>query len=315
MLWTILTPETSVHWNGEKLLFGPGAQLSDAPGHDGLEGLWRSYYGSIFNPARVNPDAMRAEMPKRFWKNLPEAALIPDLIANAPARTAQMIAAAPTLPARRRGAEWTPSVAPEKGADDTLPGIAADVALCRACPLWEPATQAVPGEGPSNAKMMVIGEQPGDQEDIAGKPFIGPAGRLFDQALSQAGVERSSLYVTNAVKHFKFEPRGKRRIHKKPGAPEIKACRPHLMREFAALDPDVVVLLGASAAQAVLGRSVAVTRERGAPFQLEDGRWAVIATHPAYILRLPERVDQERAFEALRADLAAAVALVGERRP
>jgi DNA polymerase len=161
---------------------------------------------------------------------------------------------------------------------------------------------------------MIIGEQPGDLEDIAGKPFVGPAGKLFDQALAEAGVERARVFVTNAVKHFKFEPRGKKRLHKKPGREEIHACRPLLLRELAAVDPEVVVLLGASAAQAVLGRSVAVTKARGQPFRLEDGRWAVVATHPAYVLRLPDREAQARAFADLRADLQAAAAVVGAPR-
>jgi uracil-DNA glycosylase len=316
--WTILTPERSAHWTGAEVLFGPGAAQRDAPEGDPLEELWRSYYASIFNPARLNTDAMRAEMPKRFWKNLPEAALIHDLVATAPARTAAMIEAAPTWPVQRRGAE--PPPAPDAGAPDEdppadLPAIAAAARGCRACPLWEHATQTVPGEGPADARLMVIGEQPGDLEDIAGRPFVGPAGQVFDRALAEAGVGRDRAYVTNAVKHFKFEPRGKRRIHKRPSAGEIHACLPWLERELAAVDPAVVVLLGASAAQAVLGRSVAVTRERGRPFRLGDGRWGVIATHPSYILRLQTEDEKRAAFGALVADLRTAAGLLTQDDP
>ncbi|WP_188519568.1 UdgX family uracil-DNA binding protein [Alsobacter metallidurans] len=309
--WTILTPERSAHWTGDELLFGPGANRRQSPQGDPLEELWRSYYANIFNPARLNTDAMRAEMPKRFWKNLPEAALIPDLVAGAAARTAAMIEAAPTFPVHRRGAEL-PEPADAAAADaQGLPAIAAAAKACRACPLWEQATQTVPGEGPETARLMVVGEQPGDLEDIAGRPFVGPAGRIFDQALAQAGVGREGAYVTNAVKHFKFEPRGKRRIHKRPAAGEIHACLPWLEREVATVDPEVIVMLGASAAQAVLGRAVAVTRERGQPFRLPDGRWGVIATHPSYILRLQTEPEKDAAFAALVSDLKTAADLIG----
>nr|WP_245422407.1 UdgX family uracil-DNA binding protein [Alsobacter soli] len=311
--WTILTPERSAHWTGEDLLIGPGAHPSAAQQGDPLEDLWRSYYANVFNPARLNPEAMRAEMPKRFWKNLPEAQLIPDLVATAATRTAAMIEAAPTLPVQRRGA--VVEIAPDQGSAGPtgLPAIAEAARACRACPLWEQATQTVPGEGPADARLMVVGEQPGDLEDIAGKPFVGPAGAVFDRALAEAGVGRERAYVTNAVKHFKFEPRGKRRIHKRPSVGEIHACRSWLERELETVDPEVVVMLGASAAQAVLGRAVAVTRERGRPFRLPDGRWGVIATHPSYILRLQTEAEKEAAFAALVHDLRTAGGLVGAR--
>ncbi len=304
--WTILTPRRSVCWTGDKLVFGPGAEQREAPSDDRLEDLWRTYYANIFNPARVNPEAMRAEMPKRFWRNLPEAGLIGGLVAQAPARAAAMIAAAPTLPVQRRGAAYAPAV-PDAG--EGLAGLPARLEGCRACPLWEPATQPIPGEGPAAARLMIVGEQPGDEEDISGRPFVGPAGRVLDRALAQAGVPRDGVYLTNAVKHFKFEPRGKKRIHKRPAAGEIHACLPWLQQEIAGVDPAVIVMLGASAAQAVLGRSVAVTRERGAPFRLQDGRWALVTTHPSYVLRLQDRREAEAAFAAMTGDLAAAAAL------
>ncbi|MFO1151847.1 MAG: UdgX family uracil-DNA binding protein [Alsobacter sp.] len=301
LAWSILTPRRSVHWTGERLVFGTGASRRDAPDDDALEALWRSYYANIFNPARVNPDAMRAEMPKRFWRNLPEAALIRGLVAEAPARAARMVEAAPTLPVARRGAEATAG-AGEPGAVT----LADAVRGCRRCPLWEPATQGVPGQGPAGARIMLVGEQPGDQEDLAGRPFVGPAGQVLDRALGEAGLDRAGLYLTNAVKHFKFAPRGKRRIHKRPSSGEIEACLPWLVRELAEVDPAVVVMLGASAAEAILGRSVAVTQMRGRPFRMPDGRTGLVATHPAYILRLEDRDAAREAYGRLVADLAMA---------
>jgi probable DNA metabolism protein len=300
--WSILTPDLTLHWREGALITAPGAHRAAAPGGDGLEALWRSYYASIFNPARVNPDAMRAEMPNRFWRNLPEAALIGDLVAAAPRRSRAMIEAAPTLPARRRGHERDMARAASQTPADAL-------AACRACPLWESATQAVAGEGPPGARLMLVGEQPGDAEDIAGRPFVGPAGRLLDEALARAGVDRAAIFVTNAVKHFKFEPRGKHRIHKRPGAREIAACRPWLDMELARIRPAVVVLLGASAAAAVLGRAVPVTQMRGTVAALPDGTRAMVTTHPAYILRLHDESGKSAAFADLVRDLAQAAAL------
>jgi probable DNA metabolism protein len=300
--WSILTPELSLLWRDGALLRAPGTHRAAAPVGDGLEELWRSYYASIFNPARVNPEAMRAEMPKRFWRNLPEAALIPDLVSRAPRRARTMIEAPPTRPVQRRGHDRDLARAATESPADAL-------AACRACPLWEHATQSVAGEGPPGARLMLVGEQPGDAEDIAGRPFVGPAGRLLDAALARAGVDRASVYVTNAVKHFKYEPRGRRRIHKRPGAREIAACRPWLEQELASIRPKMVLLLGASAAQAVLGRSLPVTRMRGTVTSLADGTPAMVTTHPAYILRLPGEAQKSCAFDDLVRDLAEAAAL------
>lgn len=189
---------------------------------------------------------------------------------------------------------------------DDLAGLQAAVGRCRNCDLWEPATQGVPGEGPRSAPLLIVGEQPGDEEDLAGRPFVGPAGRLLDKALAEAGVGRGGLYLTNAVKHFKFEPRGKRRIHKKPEAREIHACLPWLQQEIALVKPRVILMLGATAAQAVLGRAVPVTRLRGAILDLPEGRQGLVATHPSYILRLPEPDAAKAAYDALVRDLTAA---------
>jgi DNA polymerase len=192
-----------------------------------------------------------------------------------------------------------------------LDELAAEAAGCRACPLWRDATQTVFGEGPPGAELMLVGEQPGDQEDRAGRPFVGPAGRLLDDALAEAGIDRDDVYLTNAVKHFKWKARGKRRIHDKPSWGEVGACRPWLDGELAAVEPRVLVLLGATAAQGLLGRSFRVTQSRGVP--LEDTGLAphVLATvHPSSILR--ERDDDARhaARGAFVDDLRAAAALL-----
>ncbi|HEY4528795.1 MAG TPA: UdgX family uracil-DNA binding protein, partial [Luteimonas sp.] len=191
------------------------------------------------------------------------------------------------------------------GRDATPPDLAtvhAVVAACRACPLWKPATQAVAGEGPADARIMVIGEQPGDQEDLAGRPFVGPAGQLFDRALAEAGLDRASLYLTNAVKHFKFRPTGKRRLHVRADAAEQAACRPWLEAELAAVRPRVVLCLGATAAQAMLGRGFALLSGRGRWYRRDDGLHVLPTVHPSWLLRLPD-AERPEAWRGFVADL------------
>jgi DNA polymerase len=190
----------------------------------------------------------------------------------------------------------------------TLAAVAKLERTCRRCDLWQHATQTVFGEGPEDAPLMLVGEQPGDREDLAGRPFVGPAGRLLDQALAAAGIVRGDVYVTNAVKHFKFEQRGKRRIHHNPSAGEIEACRWWLDREREHLRPRVIVLLGASAAQAVLGRKVTIGRERGRPIML-DRTAAMVTVHPSYLLRIPDQAAKAREREHFIADLRSALDL------
>jgi uracil-DNA glycosylase len=174
---------------------------------------------------------------------------------------------------------------------------------CRACPLWKGATQTVFGEGPLEADIMFIGEQPGDREDHVGKPFVGPAGLLFDKALDEAGVDRKRAYVTNAVKHFKFVPRGKRRLHKKPNAAEIKACNRWLTAEIEVLKPRVAVALGATAGQALAGRPVAIGANRGQTLTLPSGLRMFVTVHPSSLLRLPEEADRRAAYTIFVRDL------------
>jgi uracil-DNA glycosylase family protein len=210
------------------------------------------------------------------------------------------VAAAPTEPALRPASQprAATTIAPAEG----LKGLRGEAAVCRACPLWAPATQTVFGEGPEKARIVFVGEQPGDVEDIKGRPFVGPAGQLLDRALEEAGVDRSTVYVTNAVKHFKFVPRGKRRIHQKPNGTEIKACHPWLEQELALVEPELVVALGATAIQAVFGKAMPVGENRGRLID-HDGRKVLITVHPSYLLRLPDEEAKQREYAAFVADL------------
>lgn len=296
MRWSILTPRGSVHWDGETMREGPPARRSDAPGGDPVEDLWRSYYAAIFNPARLKVGAMLSEMPKKYWKNLPEAELIPQLIAGAQAREARMVAAG-SLDRDERPA--------------TLEGVDRAIHACRNCPIGELDNRAVMGEGPLGAPLMIVGEQPGDQEDQVGRPFVGPAGQLLDDYLIRAGIDRASAYVTNAVKHFKFTWKGKRRLHQSPGAKEIDTCRWWLEAERDLVKPRLVLALGASAARGFLGRTVSVARERGRAIRLDDGAELWVTVHPSYLLRLDGEARAEQAA-LFAADLARVRERLGE---
>lgn len=310
MRWSILTPDLSIHWDGATLTEGPGATRADAPDGDPIEETWKTYYASIFNPARVKVKAMLKEMPKRYWKNMPETALVGELIAGARARELEMVERSqnqqPAIPERgadleraRRGlAEAIAAQRAITPAGNTLSAweaILTDAKACTRCPLYGPATQTVFGEGPLDARIMFVGEQPGDQEDLAGRPFVGPAGQLFDRALKDAGVDRSQTYVTNAVKHFKFEPRGKRRIHSKPGAGEIEACRFWIDQERSLIRPPLTVALDATAGHSLFGRTITISRMRGVPHQLDDGSEAWVTVHPSFLLRVQDNKEAEYA--------------------
>ena len=293
MKWSILTPRGTLHWDGDTMREGPPARREDAPSGDPVEELWRKYYASIFNPARLKVGAMLSEMPMKYWKNLPEASLIPELIAGAQTREAQMVDAG--------ASKFTGEFEEKPG---TLEAIDKAIHACRKCPIGTLENTAVMGEGPQDAALMIVGEQPGDQEDMAGRPFVGPAGQLLDQHLEKAGIRRSAAYVTNAVKHFKYVQRGKRRIHQSPGAKEIDTCRWWNEAERAIVQPKLVLAMGASAARGMLGKTVSISRARGEPIAMEDGSELWITAHPSYLLRLDgaAREEQARLFDA---DLAA----------
>ena len=196
-----------------------------------------------------------------------------------------------------------PERKPEPSPYRSLTAARADAAECHRCPLYRHATQTVFGEGPAHARLVFVGEQPGDQEDLQGKPFVGPAGAAFDRALAEAEIDRKLVYVTNAVKHFKFEPRGKRRLHQKPNKAEIEACHWWLDNELRLLRPQLVVALGATAARALTGRDTTISRTRGKLMRLRDGVDGFITVHPSFLLRLPDPESKEREFRHFVADL------------
>jgi DNA polymerase len=295
MRWAILTPETSLFWDLEKLESGPGVPRSCAPKEDELEELWRVYYRTIFNPARLKLAAMRAQLPVNRWNNLPEARAIPEMVRLSRGRVQEMQGAQP-----RSASDYIPA-----GASLTV--LREAVRQCGACGLCARATQPVFGEGNAAARIVLAGAQPGDEEDRVGRPFVGPAGRVLDDALRAAGLPREDLYVSNAVKAFKFEERGKRRIHQTPSSRDISVCRPWLTAEIETVRPVVVVCLGASAAQSVLGRKAQIAAERGRTFPSGDGL-AVVTYHPSAILRVSDEPTQRELVSMLVSDLGLAKA-------
>ncbi len=309
LVWSILTPFGSLQWDREQLTFGPPGSKADLPEGDGFEAGWTEYYESTFNPARVNPTLMRKEMPVRYWRNLPEATAISRLIETAPARVEEMIRQEAAITSKRNPGKAVAAMADQnpRNLEELNRIIAASE------PLVPGATRAVLGEGPIGAAIAFVGEQPGDQEDLQGKPFIGPAGQLLDGALEKVGIDRRRVYVTNAVKHFKFELRGKRRIHQKPTAGEVKHYRWWLMQELDFVRPGLVVALGATAALALTGKAVSITQARGEA-QFGDLR-GFVTVHPPYLLRLPDEAAKRSAYAAFLEDLMQIAALAMQTEP
>jgi uracil-DNA glycosylase family protein len=289
--WSILTPYRSAHWDGRVLRLGPGLDGAEVADDEALDAYWRAAGRGNQEAAMAVPDWIHRVADRV------EVALEADV--PSPDRL-------PLGTVRARSRESGPAAAATP-----LGRAAKEAEHCRRCQLWEPATQTVFGEGPGDARIMMIGEQPGDQEDQIGRPFVGPAGQLLDRALEEAGIDRRTVYVTNAVKHFKFERRGKRRIHQKPETPEIVACRYWLDMERVEVKPELLVLLGATAARAVLERPVTIGRERGMRIPLTDRLSAFVTVHPSYLLRLPDPASKEREYRAFVADLKKAARILG----
>jgi probable DNA metabolism protein len=310
MAWSILTPELCAHWDGAELHFTPGATRADAPDGDPVEETWKTYYAAIFNPARVKVKAMTKEMPRKYWKNMPETALVGQLLVGAQAREAEMVERSRSKAAEgglARAAAAEKRIEPGGNVRAAWEALLVEARGCTRCDLYRCGTQTVFGEGPLDAKILFVGEQPGDQEDIAGRPFVGPAGQLFDRALAEAGVDRAAAYVTNAVKHFKFEQRGKRRIHAKPNGGEIDACRWWIEQERALIRPPLTVALGATAARSIFGKVVTIGAMRGRAHQAPDGGEAWVTVHPSFLLRV--RDNREAEYARFVADLRG----IGER--
>jgi len=304
MDFTIATPTLTARFMDGALTFTETEDTARPPA-DATEDLWRAYFVSIFNPARLKPKAMQAEMPKKYWSNLPEAALIKDLVRTAAPRANAMRASLPTEPPRRAAVarQMAARPLPPEVAEDSLPALRRAAEACTRCPLHRDATQTVFGEGPTDAALMLVGEQPGDQEDLAGRPFVGPAGKLLDAALAEAGLNRAALYLTNAVKHFKFAPRGKRRIHQRPEPGEVATCRAWLEGEVARVAPRLLVALGATAAHALTGDGTALLKRRGTIERPGAGAPVLITVHPSYLLRIPDSGRQAEARAMFVADL------------
>lgn len=303
MRWSILTPDGSLHWDKDRLTVGPPGDPRDVPALGEIEGAWDVYFQSTFNPARVNVAQMQKEMPRKYWRNMPETKLIPGMLRMAASRVDEMITAEPQEALKR-----PPTKALVKMFDTEVKSLEKLNAIIIASePFVTGGIRAVIGEGPRNPEIAFVGEQPGDQEDIQGRPFVGPAGRLFDKVLEEAGIDRSACYITNAVKHFKFEERGKRRIHQKPTIGEVKHYRWWLMRELEFVKPKLVVALGGTAVLALSGKTVAITSARGAYNFGEQAGF--ITVHPSYLLRLPDDESRVQAFKLFASDLSNAKAL------
>ena len=308
MNWTIMTPNESVVWDQSKLIYGEGLPRNAAPDSDELEQLWKTYYANIFNPARVKVKMMKSEMPVRHWSTLPEAEIIADLLADAPRRVEEMIKS------HEGFVETAQSFIPQPPEPPTLSVLRDAAAACKACDLYSDATQVVFGSGPEDARIVIVGEQPGDQEDLAGQPFIGPAGKVLSKALTAAGIDRDAIYLTNIVKHFKHkltsspgQSRGKRRLHQKPNAREVRCCRPWFDAEWANLsEATVLVCLGGTAANAIITPGFKITKQRGQWHATDYCDQTIASWHPSAILRSVDQTSSQQKFQQLVADLALA---------
>lgn len=288
MHWAILTPRLCVHWNREGLVFLPGVDRSLAPPADAGEALWIDYYRSIFNPSRLKTAAMLREMPRRYWHNLPETQAITELIQNAPQRSARMVAQASE--SQRRLPTVLPRAAPHtpRTTQEQLDDLGRRARHCSDCPAACAATQVVWGQGHVGARLMIVGEQPGDHEDLTGRPFVGPAGALLRRAIAELDWPEADIYLTNAVKHFHFLARGKRRIHKTPGQRALESCEPWLEAEIRLVAPQAILALGATAASSLLGGEVGVAHSAGRWQMRADGLPVWVVHHPAAVLRRAE---------------------------
>ncbi|MBA4696125.1 MAG: UdgX family uracil-DNA binding protein [Legionella sp.] len=292
MRWTIITPDETVHWDGEKLIYSEGRYLSENP-TDELEHLWQTYYKAIFNPARIKIKAMKKEMPMRYWHNLPETKMISSLLMDAPQRVAEMMrhqegfnnSAEKFLPARI----------------DSFENLKNFAKNCQGCPLHVSATQTVFGMGNSNARLMLVGEQPGNEEDLQGLPFIGPAGQVLREVFHELSINIEEIYLTNAVKHFKFYKHLTHRTHRSPNIREINACKPWVASEIELVKPSVILCLGLTAAKALINPSFRIKHERG-NFKKHLNYIIGATFHPSAILRANNEV-REMMLKSFKKDL------------
>ena len=294
MRWTIMTPGETASWDGEELIFSDGVPNNINNIEDQLENLWCTYYRAIFNPARVKIQAMKNEMPIRFWHSLPEAAIIPRILQEAPQRVAKMLK------------EQEGSIISAKDfipKEKTLSALKKAASECQGCPIYQCARQTVFGRGDEAAKIMIVGEQPGLQEDIAGVPFVGPAGKILREELKTLSVDPETIYLTNAVKHFKNTLSSGKQLHRSPDIKEVNACKPWLKAEIELVQPKVILCLGAIPSKALIDPGFKVTQQHGnwQPFSASQ----IIAGtyHPAAILRAPTEEMRHNIMSVFKNDL------------
>lgn len=288
--WSLFTPDESAHWDLNELRFGPGMQQADFHTTDHWDEVWKTYYKSIFNPARIKIKMMKSEMSPKYWSSMPETSLIKELVREAPMQLQKMA--------------LNMNEAAVVDLKLSLTELKAKAALCTACPLHAHATQTIFGVGPENATLMIVGEQPGDQEDLRGEPFVGPSGELLIAALEKAGLKKESIYITNAVKHFKFIRSEKLRLHQKPRGSEMHACKPWLEAEIKKVKPKVILALGATAATALIGRLPKLKDERGKIIKnLPCAPNVIISWHPAAILRSFDETEKIERSQQLIEDI------------
>lgn len=294
MNWAILTPQQSAYWDGQDISFGPGTTKDAAPSGDSMEEAWRVFYRAIFNPARIKLKMMRQEMPVRYWKTMPETEIITDMLREAPARVAEML---------RHQEGFAKSAADFIPAARDYAALKTAAQACEGCPLHCNAQQTVFGVGPIDAPLMIVGEQPGFEEDREGTPFVGPAGQVLQQAMGDIGLPRARVYLTNAVKHFKFVLKNDRPMHQTPNAREINACKPWLTAEREMVKPRIILGLGLTAAKSLLGHGFAMKDNRGRWFDQDDGSRVIITYHPSAILRAATPQQGAEFYAHLRADM------------
>lgn len=293
MSWTIMTPWRSVSWDTKELTFGQGVSSDQAPQDEELERLWGEYYRRTFNPARIKVATMKREMPVRFWDTLPETQWIQQMLAEAPSRVDKMIQDGQA--ANRSAEQYLPEQLTLEQLKKRLPD-------CQGCDLCDNGTRPVSGSGPHRVKVMLVGEQPGDQEELAGEPFVGPAGQLLREVLEEIGQSADDVFLTNSVKHFRHVNRGGKCLHQKPTARQVIACQPWLAAEIAILKPKLVVGLGSTAMNSLLGHSRKLADLRGQWVSSWASPQTLITWHPAAILRSADRLGHQRRLE-LRRDL------------
>ncbi len=292
MDWQILTPKGCAYYLNERLFFGEPI-FKKPENKDQTEELWKTYFASIFNPARLKVKTMQSHMPKKYWSNLPEAQIIDSLIGNAETRVEKMerqpVLQPPLFHSRlteNHAENLIEACLKSQATLETLDELDNGIRSCKRCSLHCSATQAVCGEGPEKASLMIVGEQPGDREDLLGRPFVGPAGQIFEKTIEKVGMQRDEVYITNAVKHFKYELKGRKRLHKRADRSEVEHCRWWLMKEIDIVKPKLIVAMGKTALFSLTGLNEPISGMVGKIIETEEKIAVLVTLHPSYLLRI-----------------------------